>query len=171
MELHEFSTFFQQHYPTLCARINLLVQQSDLAEDLVQDAFVKFWEVKPVLLNKNAAPGYVAKMAVNNALAHLRTKRQQEKKMKNLVAGQSMASNPTEEGINYNESEKKLLDALQSLPPACREIFILSRYEQMSYKEIANQLDLSIRTVENQLLKALKIMRESLLALATYYFF
>jgi RNA polymerase sigma-70 factor (ECF subfamily) len=82
-----------------------------------------------------------------------------------------MASNPTEEGINYNESEKKLLDALQRLPPACREIFILSRYEQMSYKEIANQLDLSIRTVENQLLKALKIMRESLLALATYYFF
>jgi RNA polymerase sigma-70 factor (ECF subfamily) len=91
--------------------------------------------------------------------------------MKDLVAGQSMASNPTEEGINYNESEKKLLDALQRLPPACREIFILSRYEQMSYKEIANQLDLSIRTVENQLLKALKIMRESLLALATYYFF
>ena len=171
MELDEFSTFFQLHYPTLCARINLLVQQPDLAEDLVQDAFVKFWETKPVLLSENAAPAYVAKMAVNNALMHLRTKRQQEKKRKDFVASQPMANNPTEEGINYNESEKKLLEVLQSLPPSCREIFILSRFEQMSYKEIANHLYLSIKTVENQLLKALKIMRESLLALATYYFF
>jgi RNA polymerase sigma-70 factor (ECF subfamily) len=170
MEIDEFSVFFQHHYPSICARINLLVKESDLAEDLVQDAFVKFWETKPVLLDRNAASGYVARIALNNALMHLRAKRVHEKKLHEFGVSQSVASNPTEEAIHYQESENKLIDALQKLPPACREIFILSRYEQMSYKEIAKQLTLSTKTVENQLLKALKIMREHLLLLITYYF-
>ncbi len=170
MEIDEFSVFFQLHYPSICARINLLVKESDLAEDLVQDAFVKFWETKPVLLDRNAASGYVARIALNNALMHLRAKRVHEKKLYEFGASQSVASNPTEEAIHYQESENKLIDALQKLPPACREIFILSRYEQMSYKEIAKQLTLSTKTVENQLLKALKIMREHLLLLIAYYF-
>jgi|688.fasta_scaffold03188_3 RNA polymerase sigma-70 factor (ECF subfamily) len=168
MEIGEFNSFFELHYAAICARVNLLVQQSDLSEDLVQDAFVKFWETKPTLLNKNAAPGYVARIAINNALMHLRSKRQHEKKLKEFGTRQSIANNPTEEAILYQESEKRLINALKRLPPACREIFILSRYEQMSYKEIASHLNLSIKTVENQLLKALHIMREHLLLLIAY---
>jgi RNA polymerase sigma-70 factor (ECF subfamily) len=99
---------------------------------------------------------------------HLRSKRQHEKKLKEFGTRQSIANNPTEEAILYQESEKRLINALKRLPPACREIFILSRYEQMSYKEIASHLNLSIKTVENQLLKALHIMREHLLLLIAY---
>jgi RNA polymerase sigma-70 factor (ECF subfamily) len=170
MEIKEFNAFFQHHYPAICARVNLLVQDPHLSEDLVQDAFVKFWETKPVLMNNSAAPGYVARMAVNNALMYLRTKKLQEKRWTEFGAAQPVANNPTEENIDYRESQKKLTTALQKLPPGCREVFILSRYEQMTYKEIAEQLDISIKTVENQILKALKILRESLLALAFYYF-
>ncbi|MFM8912792.1 MAG: RNA polymerase sigma-70 factor [Flammeovirgaceae bacterium] len=170
MSLVEFAAFFQIHYPTICARVNLLVRDHDVSEDLVQDAFAKFWETKPVLMNNSAAPGYVARMAINNALMYLRTKKLQEKRLTEFGAVQPVANNPTEENINHRESEKKLATALRKLPPGCREVFVLSRYEQMTYSEIAEQLDISIKTVENQILKALKILRESLLTLAFYYF-
>jgi RNA polymerase sigma-70 factor (ECF subfamily) len=163
MEIFEFNVLFHSCYAVLCARVNLIVQNHDLAEDLVQDAFVKFWESKPTLLNAEAAPAYVARIAINNALMHLRAQKQQEKNIKEFSLVHSITHNPIEEHIDHQESEQKLFDTLQKLPPACREVFVLSRYEQMSYKEIAALLNISVKTVENQILKALKKLRESLL--------
>ena len=170
MTLQDFTIFFQSHYPALCARTNLLLRDSDLSEDLVQDAFVKFWEKKPVLLNAGSAHAYVSKIALNNALMHLREKKRQKRVLADFAESTPVANNPIEEESSLQESEKKIFAVLQRLPPSCREVFILSRYEQMSYKEIASGLDISVKTVENQILKALKILRQSLLTLLFYYF-
>jgi RNA polymerase sigma-70 factor (ECF subfamily) len=171
MEKKEFSAFFQRHYAYVCASVNLLVRDTAVSEDLVQEAFVKFWETKPVLLRDGAAPGYVKRMAINNALMYLRSKKTKEKQLIEFSAGQSASRNPTEEEIFNRESQQKLTTALQQLPRGCREVFMLSRYEQMTYHEIAEQLNISTKTVENQILKALKILRESLLAMALCYIF
>ena len=82
----------------------------------------------------------------------------------------SPISRQVEEHIAYQEVEARVEEAIQSLPPACKTIFVMSRYEGMSYQEIANELDLSVKTVENQMGKALKTMRSYLKAYIRHLF-
>ncbi|MFN7435003.1 MAG: sigma factor, partial [Bacteroidota bacterium] len=81
MEKKEFSAFFQRHYAYVCASVNLLVRDTAVSEDLVQEAFVKFWETKTFFLRDGAAPGYVKRIAINNALIYMRSKKSKEKQL------------------------------------------------------------------------------------------
>jgi RNA polymerase sigma-70 factor, ECF subfamily len=173
MSLVEFETFFNRYYTPLCARISLIVFDRDLAEDLVQEAFVKFWNTNPDLSNPAAAPAYVSQIAVNNALMYLRKKHREEREQKEYKAVLPLTVNATEEEIYSADTARSIQEALQKLPPGCRRVFVLSRYEEMSYKEIASHLGISLKTVENQIGTALKILRTALqnLALALLFNF
>ncbi|GHN02918.1 DNA-directed RNA polymerase sigma-70 factor [Cytophagales bacterium WSM2-2] len=165
MSEKEFETCFNKHYETFCLRVALIINDRDVAEDLVQEAFVKFWENKPAVLNQESIPAYISKMAVNNALMYLRTRRQTGIKYEELKLSTPLEADSTEAQLDAKETENLVTKALLGLPPACRQVFILSRYEEMSYKEIAEELDISVKTVENHIGTALKRLRAALLSL------
>jgi RNA polymerase sigma-70 factor (ECF subfamily) len=159
-------SLFDTFYVSLCKTVNRIVHNTIITEDIVQDVFMKIWQKRGDLNIQISLKAYLHKMAINAALSHLRKKyntssiddtspQQMSKHAFKEVATQQM---------EFQELEVQVNDAINELPPKCREVFILSRYEEMSYKEIAQQMEISPKTVENQMSKALKHLRKKLAA-------
>ena len=152
---------FEAHYPMVVHTIYKMVPDRMLAEDLGQEVFIKLWEKRNQIQVNSNLGGYLRRMAINEAIAHLRKKSRfqaeeiEERHIKDHepdVAQQLFGK----------ELKTKIQMAIEALPPRCRTIFVLSRQEELSYREIAEKLSISIKTVENQMGKALKNLREAL---------
>lgn len=153
-----FKSVFQQHYSNTCKTIRRFIHENAIAEDLAQDIFVRFWERRDKIDIKTSIGAYIHRMAINEALTYLR--RQKKFQQDNIEDfNLSNIDSDVVKVIEGKELNVKIKFAIDSLPPKCRTVFLLSRHEEMSYKEIALKLDISVKTVENQMGKALKIMR------------
>jgi RNA polymerase sigma-70 factor (ECF subfamily) len=157
----EFETAFREYYTTLYRVVFRVLKKEDASEDVVQDLFVKLWNKREGLRISGSLKAYLCQAAVNAAYDHLRKYKKEQNKEEVDVLWER-GGNQTEEYIQGKEMEEMISEALEKLPPACRNVFILSREEEMSYKEIAEALNISVKTVENQMGKALKILREEL---------
>ncbi len=151
---------FREYYPRVCNIIYRYVGDKELAEDLAQDVFLKLWQKKDRIKVNTSLKAYISRMASNEAISYLRKHRQLTKV--DEKEAWLIESKRTDEGIVEGELAERISATLQALPPKCRQVFLLSRQEELSYREIATRLDISIKTVENQMGKALKIFRESL---------
>ena len=151
---------FKTHYASLCRTVFKIVKEKNTSEDIVQDVFVKMWNKREELDISVSIKSYLFRSAINTALNYIG----QSKKLKLLEEEDfhMWIHKEVEQNIEFNEVEKDIQRAINGLPPACRTIFVLSRFEELSYKEIADTLELSIKTVENQMGKALKILRDKL---------
>lgn len=153
-----FEVVFKTYYNSLCNYAFTFVKSTDLSEDIVQETFVRIWEDRPELIPSDGFRYYLFTAVRNNCISHLRRKKHQrvEWKEEDFVDPAAVFLKETE-----GETDRmSILDkAIGSLPPKCREVFLLSRISNMTYKEIAQSLGISVKTVENQLGKALKIMR------------
>jgi RNA polymerase sigma-70 factor (ECF subfamily) len=138
------------------------------AEDLVQEVFIKIWNQKEEL-NPDTEKAYLYQAVYRSGL-NLLKKEKRHSHVSETEAYELAAGHLAEDGILLRETEEKLEKGLQSLPEACREIFMLSRFEEMSYKEIAQVLEISIKTVEAQMGKALKILRQHFLSILFIFF-
>ena len=133
-----------------------------IAEDIVQDVYLKFWKKHENLKPDLAAKPYLYVAVKNTSLNHIKSAKRNSN-VEDEQANVIFVNNETAiDKMEFEELEQKILDAINELPPKCREVFRLSRYEELSYKEIAESLDISVKTVENQMGKALKRLRESL---------
>lgn len=153
---------FQQNYGLVCGVINRLVRNKATSEDIAQEVFIKFWNKRKEIQITSSLSAYLKRMAVNEAISHFR-------KIKNIKTTSDEVNDydltdqaDIELELIGKETKAKITRAIDKLPPQCRLIFRLSRYEELSYKEIAAKLGLSIKTVENQISKALKILRVEL---------
>lgn len=152
---------FEQQYPLVCRTINRLITDPGLTEDLAQEVFVRFWEKRHDIQIESNLAAYLRRMAINEALAHLRRKNR-------FAPDELTADLPEQQTLGADtqylatEMQQAIHQAIDELPPRCKTIFQLSRYEELTYQEIANQLELSVKTVENQMGKALKTLREKL---------
>ncbi len=156
-----FQVIFRQHYDTVCKTIRRFIRENDTIEDLAQDVFVRFWERRHQIEIKTSIGAYIHRMAINEALSYLRKKKKfQQDNIENLSLPNKESD--TVQVMEGEELRLKIKKAIDCLPPKCRTVFLLSRHEEMSYKQIAEKLEISIKTVENQIGKALKIMREQL---------
>lgn len=152
---------FQQHYGLVCRTISRFISDQVLVEDLAQEVFLRFWEKRGQIEITTSVPAYLRRMAINEALAWLR---------RNRGFGQEELTAQTPSGVSadgeamflHNELNLSIHEAIDGLPPKCRAVFQLSRFEEMTYPEIARQMGISVKTVENQMGKALKILRERL---------
>ena len=135
----------------------------DEAEDLVQQVFVKLWEQRARLDIAWSLKAYLYKTVHNAALNRLRAAKTRSKYLEVNASQLENANVPPEESAR--ELNERLQKALDLLPPQCRHVFELSRFEDLKYREIAEQLGISIKTVETQMGKALRILR---LQLADY---
>ncbi|MCB0637788.1 MAG: RNA polymerase sigma-70 factor [Lewinella sp.] len=154
-------TIFDAQYEDVCRVIFRFVHDPGLSEDLAQEVFVRLWEKRRDIHIDSNLPAYLRRMAANEALAHLRKKtRYLADELPTHLPGHTTAA--ADEQYEATELSGLITRAIDGLPPRCRTIFQLSRFEELTYQEIADQLELSIKTVENQMGKALKILREKL---------
>ena len=151
---------FNKHYQTLVGTAVYLTFDKDIAEDLSQEVFVKLWEKRNHLPNELNFKGYLIRMVKNSALDYL-------SKVKLTESGLEQFLHITESGGEISierqaEIKQKISDAIAVLPPKCRLIFSMNRFEGLTNDEIATYLEISKRTVETQISKALRILRTEL---------
>lgn len=156
-----FDALFRRYYEPLCHYAGSLTDGDlDEAEDLVQQSFVKLWEQRTTFEVQWSVKAYLYKMVHNRCLNRLRDAQTREKyKVYNAAQLEQGYENDPGAASELNE---RILQALDTLPPECRRIFELSRFEELKYREIADQLGISIKTVETQMGKALRLMRTEL---------
>lgn len=157
-----FKSLFEAEYTKLCRYAFTYMQDMQQAEDVVQDTFVKIWEQKRELISAPNIRFYLVTAVKNNCISVLR-----KLKTQNIVFTEE-APEPepepafTVEIVEQEDTQtKRIAEALNLLPPKCKEIFLMIKLHGMSYKEAAATLDLSVKTIENQMGKAIKILRES----------
>lgn len=150
---------FRTYYAPLCKTVYNITRDSDAAEDIVQDVFMKVWRRKSQLDFSKSIKSYLFRSSVNTALNYLEKNRRNTSMEESEAGSMRMAINTTEDAIGYQEVNHRIQQALETLPPKCRTVFSLSRYDELSYAEIAEQLDISVKAVEKHMGKALKHMR------------
>lgn len=156
-----FRGLFKAHYPDVCRTIHRYIADPGLTEDLGQEVFVRFWQKRERIEVSSNLGAYLRRMGVNEALGYLRKKtRFQADELPIHLPGHVAAN--ADEQLGVNELQGRINTAVAKLPARCRLVFELSRYEELSNREIAEQLDISVKTVENQMTKALKTLRVEL---------
>lgn len=134
---------------------------SYLAEDIVQSVFIKVWESRHTLDPDKSFGAYLCTIA-KNQLVNIYQHRMLEYLYEEKVKSTGSAENTTEKEVDYHLLEEYIDSLIEQLPPARREIFILSRRSLLTNKEIAEKLNLSENTVESQLTKALSFLRDNI---------
>lgn len=155
-----FQTVFSDHYDRLCQYAFTILRDMDEAEDLVQSMFVKWWERREEIQINQTIKAYLFKSIYNlciNQLEHRQVKRRHLDHATHEWSGAKQAPE-----VFSQELEESINAAIDQLPQQCKIIFKMSRYDELRYAEIANKLGISPNTVENQISKALKILRSQL---------
>jgi len=160
-DLKAYEMFFKTHYNHLCNYANTFLKDRDEAEEVVQNAFMTLWEKRQTLQITGQIKSYMFSMVQNSCLNVLKHRKVKQKHEHEVLASVSEADDD-EISLQSSELETQIFSALQKLPEKCRMIFKLSRFEELKYAEIAEKLDISVKTVENQMGKALRLMREEL---------
>jgi RNA polymerase sigma-70 factor (ECF subfamily) len=156
-----FDAVFRQWYDPLCHYAARLADgDMDEAEDLVQQVFVKLWEQRARLDIAWSLKAYLYKTVHNAALNRLRAANTRSRYLEYNAA--QLENSATQPDDTSRELTERLQKALDVLPPQCRHVFELSRFEELKYREIADQLGISIKTVETQMGKALRLLRMQL---------
>ena len=157
-----FELLFRFYYPGLTVYARQFVADAEQAEEIVQDFFVRFWEKHQSVRPSASLKSYFFSSVKNSSLNLLKHQKVKDEYMLEMKA-------LTKEHLLYNqdlyiasELQEKITSAVNLLPERCREIFVLSRINGMKNEEIAQQLDISKRTVETQISKALKILKAEL---------
>lgn len=134
-----------------------------LVEEIVQDVFVNLWQKASSLDTGGNVKAYLFATLRNRILFELRTEANRNLFLNKLYQKASVRSEHDElEKIYAKETEDKIHFVIATLPPQCRDAFMLSRFESLSYKEISERMGISVNTVEKHIAKALKILREKL---------
>jgi RNA polymerase sigma-70 factor, ECF subfamily len=157
MQIKDFEPLFKSQFNKLCNVAGKIVRDTDVAKDIVQEVFIRVWNKKEELEAGNME-FYLRKATVNAALNHLEL----NKKVIPLNEEVRSLQLETSDHVTTADLELNVYRAIEKLPTQCRAIFMLSRFEEMKYQEIANHLDISVKTVENQMGKALRDLRVEL---------
>lgn len=160
-EERAIEVLFRDHYQSLCNYANTFLNDIDESEEVVQQLFIQLWDKREAMNINSSIQSYLFRAVRNSSLNKIK-----HSKVRRLYAEEVNAlaqhSEPSSTITLQNELQEQIKVAIESLPEQCRLIFKMSRFEELKYSEIAEQLGLSIKTIENQMGKALRIMREKL---------
>ncbi|AQG78376.1 RNA polymerase sigma-70 factor [Spirosoma montaniterrae] len=157
-----FEGVFRQYYAPLCRYASPIVGDTDEAEEVVQSVFVTIWERRESLLITTSLKAYLYRAVHNRCLNRISQQTNQAQHRQQAASElYADAVSPTQ-ALLADELSTRLQRAIGRLPEQCRRAFELSRFEELSYKEIADQLGIATKTVENQIGKALRILRTEL---------
>lgn len=136
------------------------LKDEDFASDVVQETFIKLWETRASLKSHTRLEALIFTITKNALISLFRKKSTEEKYLKYLGSCQISNNEGTEEMVNYELLQKEYEKLIPQLPPKRQKVFLLSRKEGLSNKEIAAQLGISEKTVENQLTQALAFFKK-----------
>lgn len=156
-----FDAAFRAYYVSLVRTAEAIVGDIAIAEDLVQEVMLVLWRRRETLAIDDSLRAYLHRAARNRALNHLRHERVRRRKAP-LLAGPDSVASTAPAALADDELAHAVERALATLPDRCREVFLLSRDRHLKYSEIAAVLGISVKTVEAQMGKALRLLRERL---------
>ncbi|WP_036930774.1 RNA polymerase sigma-70 factor [Prevotella sp. 10(H)] len=166
--LENFQNLFSEYYESLCLFAYKYVRNKDIAEDIVQDTFFSLWnnqedidfsQPKPLLYKyvKNRAIDFLRQAQTRNiSLNTDDISIKLDNYVRNLIVNQQ------EEDFHYKQLQIELNKCIEDLPPQCRRVFELSRFSNLKNKEIAEELQINIKTVEKHITTALLRIRQHL---------
>lgn len=157
-----FKTLFFDYFSKLHHYALTIVKNEDEAKDIVQSAFLKLWQKRDEVDINAAGKSYLYTTVYRLSLNSLRDRKVQVEYPADLIAAGS-TSNPSE----IQELRTKLNLAIEQLPLRCKDVFYKSRFEGKKYAQIADEMNISVKTVEAQMGKALKLLRENLSDIVT----
>jgi RNA polymerase sigma-70 factor (ECF subfamily) len=138
------------------------MQDSHLAEDVVQDTFIKIWEQKRELILSPEVRYYLITAVKNNCISALRKQNTRNEVFTDIAPETEPEPfvTATQHKEQQNDEKRRINQALQQLPPKCKEVFLLVKLYGMTYKQAAATLEISVKTVENQMGKAIKTLKD-----------
>ena len=157
-----FEQVFKTHYKNLHAYAFTVLKDEVAAEEMVQQVFFKLWERSDRLTISGSVAAYLYRAVHNESLNYLKHLKVKSSHQLHVAYSMKNKSEQEQPKLMGKELENKFREALNELPEQCRTVFQLSRFEEMKYKEIADKLDISVKTVENHMGKALKLLRTKL---------
>ncbi|MGV8137803.1 MAG: RNA polymerase sigma-70 factor [Mangrovibacterium sp.] len=157
-----FELLFRHYYPGLVIFVSQITLDKAEAEEIVQDFFFRLWKRRDQIKESPSLKSYLFTSVKNRGINFIVSKNYETRKIEELK--RVMGSNLTYEQDVFvaSELQEKIKQAFEKLPPRTKEIFILSRFDDLKNDEIAQKLNISKRTVEIQISNALKILRQEL---------
>jgi RNA polymerase sigma-70 factor (ECF subfamily) len=157
-----FNALFDRYWEMLYATVFSVCSDREVCSEIVHDIFLNLW-LKREKLQIESFKAYIVASARYHVYRHVKNARRKSLEYReDLEYSSRVSMNDGELNIHYQDLEKSVDKELEELPRRCKEIFTLSRREQLSNDEIATRLDISKRTVENQLTHALRHLRLSM---------
>ncbi len=155
-----FERYFKQLFPSLTYYAFKIIRDYDTAKDVVHEAFTKLWENRKNIDTQGNVKSYLYRSVHNLSLNYIRD----NKKFADIENSPEAGEYPIETGdkIETAELEQAIIETIESMPERMKQVFILSRYEGLTYKEISQKLGISDKTVEVHISRALKILRDNL---------
>jgi RNA polymerase sigma-70 factor (ECF subfamily) len=160
----DLQDLFRRFGADLLRRASKKVQSSDIAADIIQDTFVRLMTSSPSAELVENQKGYLYRVVDNLAIDYLRRRSLQSNRFVSLDVAQNMPDSlpDAETVLAYRQAIRTLADAIDELPPRCRKVFLLNRFDGLNYREIADQLRISTSMVEKHMMKAIGHCRNRL---------
>lgn len=162
---HAFESLFKGLFPALCAFAQKYISDLDTSKEIVHDSFINLWNKRDEIDPNRSVKSYLYTSVQNKCLNHIRDNKKFHTNLE--VESLDFKFHNESDKLVEQELEKKINDTIKMLPDKCQEVFLLNRFEELKYSEIADKLEISIKTVEAQMSKALKFLRENLVEYLT----
>ena len=156
-----FASLFRKYYEPLYHFAGRFVKDAQAAENIVQDVFIKLWDKRAEWHVQSSVKSYLYTAVKNHSLNYL-------KREKSMIPIDEVAANlrhcipSPEEDLIENEMAEAVREAIERLPQQCRRIYLMKRYDDLTYSEIAEVLNVSINTVKTQMKRAIKSLHKNL---------
>lgn len=158
---------FRRYYVQLCRIAARYLGDENQAEDLIQDFFASLWEKRGTLPQLETVGPYLRRSARNRSLNYLRD--QKKIPVDNGEIPETVPAVPVPSAMETQELRARIHGAINQLPDRCRMVFMMSKLDDMSHREIAQSLDISTKTVENQMTRAYRFLRKWLALLFLFF--
>lgn len=157
-----FEKLFKSYYKELCRFAMRYVREEVASEEIVQEVFINIWERRAALNINSSIKAYLFTAVRNRSFNYIKLQLPKEHLKTDVDVLSEIQIDHSEDDLRLEELKGYVNDAIDGLPKKCKAIFILSRTGGLTYNEIAIELDISVKTVENQVGLALKKLREKL---------
>ena len=161
-DINTYERLFHQFYSGLCGYGESLVGKGEIAEEVVQDVFYNIWKNRETLSIHKSWQSYLYRSVYNNSMMYLRKMRREYPLEEGIFLDHEVSAPDPSQQMQLKEVSELVSQTLEALPERTREIFRLNRQEGLKYREIAERLSISIKTVEANMGRALKSLRNSL---------
>jgi len=157
-----FEEIYRLYWSDLFNAAYKRIKSVEKTEEIIQDLFTSLWEKRDKIEINESLSGYLFRSLKFRVLNHLRNEMVRSGHLNDIKLGMAKMDVSTEREIEHKELKEKIDREIKNLPEKCREVFLLSREEELSFKEIAQKLNISVNTVEKHVGKALRALRVNL---------